>query len=160
MFQNEFRNTPYNTQRVFKSEMFKNSYSITTGSTVNLGLQTPVDKDIHVTSFSLLSNTTEANFKLIENGFTVAGSTAIPSQGYNVDLIDGTTSGSVFSLGTNYVVGGTTLLNVSLVNNIVWEMITPELILTRNTKYLLRIPKPTAGVVKATFTLVWYPESN
>lgn len=159
MFQNEFRCTPYNHQRIFRSEMFKNSYTTNTGTTFNYGLQTPVDKDIHITNFSILSNTTEANFKLIEDGFTVHGSTAI-TQGYNVDQNDATTCGAKFSAFSNYVVGGTTLLNTALINTIIWEMNVPELILKKNTKYLLRFPRPAAGSVKATITIVWYHASG
>lgn len=150
-----FRCTPFDTQKIFQSEIFKTSYAFITGGDIEYELLTPANKDVHIVSMAITAESSVTTFLLVENGVTVDGSTVGIEAIYNVDRTSATTNGSRF-LRFPTTGAGTILMSSVLIKSDPWVNDWPEFILPRNTKYILKYARVGAQSARVTTSLVWY----
>jgi len=150
-----FRDTPLNTQKIFESEVFKTTYRFTTGGDIEYELITAASKDVHITNMIITAESSVTTFLLVENGAAVDGTTVGIPTIYNTDRTSATTNGSRI-LAAPTTGAGTILIDANLISFDSWENDWPELILPRNTKYVLKYVHTGVQAASVTTSLVWY----
>lgn len=156
-----FRFTPYNLQKIFRGNMFKLSLGVTHGlGTLKYEFKTGSKKTVHIVTQAVRTSGVAERISFIENAISVDGG-PISSAPYNVNRITPTTSSVSFLFNPTTGAGPvSTIYSVNLIQGKKWKELAPEIILAKNSAYLITLTNSTGTAAITSFSFVWYETSS
>jgi hypothetical protein len=154
---------PTTLQKVYSGQLFKLAFNLTLGApgTLNYEFKTPVTKNVHMVAQSVITASTTFTLKFVENGIKADG-VATGFNPYNVNRLSNSTTAVTFlQLATSSTGGSSTLINSKINANEMWTESSPEIILKKNSGYLMQFIKTgTTSARLLNIKLLWYEDSN
>lgn len=154
------RNTPYWLQFMFAGKMFSYTKPIvaTANSTTYMQFKTGSTQIIHLIDRIFQTQSNDITVEFLENPTLTDGTPADPPSNLQRQSVN-TSDITVYNNPVG-VSGGNIIGKVKLVNGIEWKSKEFEMVLKKNTNYVIKVTNTLGSNVDVAMYLVWYESSN